>query len=222
MSTVVDLNDLESQVPLNPNDDSTTKNDLGGELDGELSKGTPAGFSFKNLSLKQLYALLWTNMRSWGSFIDTSKFKLPTATMQWSKRFFNNVEYFQSNYICVFAILLIYCVLTSPFLLLVLSASAGACYLVTLKHKESPIKILSYELSLTHLYAGIAICAFPFFWLVGAGSAVFWVLGASLFVICGHASLYAVETIVESEENKQDLFPPFPAVSFVTPATQTV
>lgn len=39
MTTVVDLNDLESQVPLNPNDDSTTKNDLGGELDGELSKG---------------------------------------------------------------------------------------------------------------------------------------------------------------------------------------
>lgn len=186
----------------------------------------------------------------------------PTATMQWSKRFLKNISYFQSNYIFVFAILLIYCILTSPFLLLILGASVGACYLVTLKNRESPVKICSYQLSLTQQYAGIALCAFPFFWLVGAGSAVFWViyfdslfkykvrtdlqryhshpeccstdssainqlisfsshrlqvLGASLFVIGLHASIYAIETLDTEAENKQNdlfptsIYPPFPS-----------
>lgn len=75
MSTVVDLNDIESQVPLNPNDNSTSKN-LDGELDGELNKVASSTLSLKNLSPKQLYTFLWSNVRSWGSFIDSSKMKV--------------------------------------------------------------------------------------------------------------------------------------------------
>lgn len=149
--------------------------------------------------------------------------KLPSATVQWSKRFIRNIDYFRSNYIMVFIILVIYCILTSPFLLLLLGASIGACYLVTLKNKEKPIKIFNYQLSLMQQYIGVAICSFPFFWIVGAGSAVFWVLGASLFVIGLHASIYAIETLDTDEENKGgDLFPTAVVYPAFSTSTETI
>lgn len=39
----------------------------------------------------------------------------------------------------------------------------------------------------------------PFFWLAGAGSAVFWVLGATLVVIGSHAAFHQIEA-VDGEE----------------------
>lgn len=111
---------------------------------------------------------------------------------------------------------MIYCVLTSPFLLLAIAASAGATYLVTLKHQESPIKLFNYTLSSRQLYGAVAIGSFPLFYLAGAGSAVFWVLGASLFVIGLHATLYAIETIdIESPANENVLFQSFPPMTVV-------
>ena len=133
-------------------------------------------------------------MRSWGSFIDTNKMKTPTSTLQWSKRVMRNLEHFQSNYVCVFLILVGYCILTSPLLLLAIAASPGACYIVTLRNSESPVKIFNYKLSLGQQYIAIAVASFPLFYFAGAGSAVFWVLGASFFVIGLHASIFASES----------------------------
>jgi hypothetical protein len=141
---------------------------------------------------------------------------LPTATLQWSKRFLKNVEYFRSNYLFVFFILMIYCVLTSPFLLLAIAASAGASYLVTLKHRESPIKLFNYTLSSRQLYGAVAVGSFPLFYLAGAGSAVFWVLGASLFVVGMHATTYAIETVDTDSPSAEDvLFQTFPPMTVV-------
>lgn len=136
--------------------------------------------------------------------------------MQWSKRFLKNIEYFRSNYLCVFFILMVYCVLTSPFLLLAIAASAGASYLITLKHRESPIKLFGYQLSSRQLYGAVAIASFPLFYLAGAGSAVFWVLGASLFVVGLHASIYAIETVDTENAVPEDVvFQAFPPMTVV-------
>lgn len=70
MTTIIDLNDVESQVQLSPNHNSTSNKNLDGELDGELNKIASNTLSLKNLSPKQIWALLWGNLRSWGSFID--------------------------------------------------------------------------------------------------------------------------------------------------------
>lgn len=37
------------------------------------------------------------------------------------------------------------------------------------------------------------MCSIPLFLLAGAGSAVFWIIGASSVLICLHASFYARE-----------------------------
>lgn len=165
-----------------------------GDLDGELSRlASSTKSNFKNLSIKELYQRQWKNMKSWGGFMDTSRMRTPTSTMLWSRRLIRNLEYFQSNYVCVFLVLVIYCVLTSPLLLLALGAALGACYIVTLKNAESPVKLFGYKISLGQQYLGIATLSFPLFYLAGAGSAVFWVLGASFFVIGLHASIFAIE-----------------------------
>lgn len=189
-----------------------------GELDGELSRlASSTRIDLKNMSIKQIYHEKWSKMKPWGSFIDTNRMKTPTSTLNWTRRLIRNIEHFQSNYCCVFLILVVYCILTSPLLLLAIAASLGACYIIALKNSESPLKLFGYKLSLGQQYVMIGILSFPLFYLAGAGSAVFWVIGASFFVIGLHASLYAIET---SDQN--DMIHPNEA--FVQPFTsvQTV
>ncbi len=50
-----------------------------------------------------------------------------------SKRLLKNADHFQSNYVFVFLVLFIYCLVTSPLLLIVLAAAGGACYIASLK-----------------------------------------------------------------------------------------
>ncbi|KPM10689.1 prenylated Rab acceptor-like protein [Sarcoptes scabiei] len=172
-----------------------------GELDGTINNfAQNAKYNLANLNLRQLLSNHWSKLQSWGSFIDTSKMVLPVSIQQWSKRLVQNFHHFQSNYLFVFFILCIYCVLTSPLLLLVLAAISAAGYILTLKNAERPLKIMGYKLNLGQQYIALGICSIPFLWIVGAGSAVFWVIGASFFVIVLHASVYAIETIPQQPQ----------------------
>ncbi len=151
-----------------------------GELDGALNRlatntSIKLGLNLKTVSVKQLYLNQWQQLKSWGSFIDTNRMKTPNSTLQWSRRIVRNVDHFQSNYLCVFLILVIYCVLTSPLLLLAMAANLGACYIVMLKNSESPLKLFGHQLSLAKQYLFVMIASIPLFYLAGAGSAVFWV-----------------------------------------------
>ena len=49
------------------------------------------------------------------------------------------------------------------------------------------------ELTVAQQYGGVAMLSFPLFWLAGAGSVIFWVIGASLVAIVAHAGLYRLE-----------------------------
>ena len=178
-----------------------------GELDGAInSLAVSAKYNLTQLSPKQLLLSRWKVMKSWGMFIDTNKMLFPTAINQWSRRLVKNLQFFQSNYLCVLIILLIYCILSSPLLLLALSASFGAGYILTLKNAEKPMKFFGRRLTLGQQYLGLAICSLPLFYLVGAGAAVFWVIGASLFVVGLHASIYAIETIDDPIEEQTFAF----------------
>lgn len=177
-----------------------------GELDGAINNlAMSAKYNLTQMTPKQFLFARWSSMQSWGSFIDTSKMILPVSIQQWSKRLVHNLKHFQSNYFCVFTILFIYCILTSPLLLLVLAAIFAAGYVLTLKNAERPLKIFGRKLNLGQQYLALAICSLPLLYIVGAGGAVFWVIGASLFVITLHASVYSIE----STQNQQPLEDPF-------------
>ncbi|XP_069189747.1 prenylated Rab acceptor protein 1 isoform X3 [Procambarus clarkii] len=145
------------------------------------------------------------NVRPWMVFVNTQKFKIPPNVQRWSKRLAKNIDYFQSNYMFVFLGLIIYCLITSPLLLIAVAASLGACYILSLKNAEKKIIIGGHELSLAHQYSAVGIVSLPIFYLAGAGAVLFWVLGASFFIIILHASFYNVESLIGSDEEPFDL-----------------
>ncbi|KAL4229412.1 Prenylated Rab acceptor protein 1 [Mactra antiquata] len=146
--------------------------------------------SLSNASAREWLAKARDGIRPWGDFVNTSKFQTPKSVAPIPKRVMKNIEHFQSNYLFVFLGLVVFCILTSPMLLVALAACFGACYIISLKNKDNQLKIMGRELSVAQQYGMVGICSFPLFWLAGAGSAVFWVIGASFFVIMLHASFY--------------------------------
>jgi len=159
---------------------------------------------FKNLS-PQAVGAWWTsrrqNVRAWTVFLNSNKFHLPKTTSQVTERVIRNIDYFQSNYLFVFIILAVYCLLTSPLLLIVLAASFGACYIIKLKNVENQIRVCGRELNLAQQYAAVGLISIPLFLLAGAGSVIFWLIGASLVIILAHASCFGIETLnLEDDE----------------------
>jgi len=94
---------------------------------------------------------------------------------------------------------------TSPLLLLAFAAMSGACYVVFVTNAERRVTLLGRELTLAQQYSIIGLCSMPVFYLLGAGSVMFWVLGASCFLIMIHASFYDIESLLEPEEESFEL-----------------
>merc|ERR1712137_157377 len=143
-------------------------------------------------------ALGWVSERRqkvkpWSEFVNSKRFAPPASIPTLGRRLARNIDHFQSNYIYVFAILIAYCLLTSPVLLLCIGASLGACYILSLKNKERKVKFMGKEVSLAQQYAGVGLASIPIFILAGAGTAVFWVIGASVFCVIMHAAFYNYE-----------------------------
>nr|CAD7570474.1 unnamed protein product [Timema californicum] len=148
----------------------------------DVKKGSPLP---KQLSLSSLAAKEWIgqrreNIRPWALFINTAHLRAPSSLPRLSKRVVKNIEYFHSNYFFVFLGLIAYCLITSPFLLIAVAASLGACYILSLKNSERKISFMGHELTLVQQYGLIAVCSFPIFYLAGAGAALFWVLAYGL------------------------------------------
>ncbi|XP_052060282.1 prenylated Rab acceptor protein 1-like isoform X1 [Mytilus californianus] len=174
-------------------------------------KGRISGFKARimSLSLSNVSAREWISktregIKPWGEFISTSRFKVPKSVKPVPGRVMKNIEHFQSNYMFVFLGLVLFCVLTSPMLLVAIAACLGACYIISLKNAENKLKILGKELSVGQQYAVVGVCSFPLFWLAGAGSAVFWIIGASFFFIMLHASMYMTPDEQEAVELEMD------------------
>lgn len=53
----------------------------------------------------------------------------------------------------------------------------GICYIVSKWHVNERLSIHGHKLTLVQLYALIGICSLPFFYFIGAGADLFWVLG---------------------------------------------
>merc|ERR1712038_837897 len=134
-------------------------------------------------------------IRPWGTFVKTTNFEPPQSLPRWSKRLYKNIEHFQSNYVFVFLILFIYCLITSPFLLIAMAMSGGACYYASHKQGQRKLILGGREVTLAQQYAAIAVGSIPLFVIAGAGTAVFWVIGASFFVIGLHASFYNFDAL---------------------------
>merc|ERR1712055_52147 len=128
------------------------------DLGPEENLSTKSGMS---LSLSQPVVREWLSrrratLRPVGTFFNTANFQLPSSAGRLSKRVVKNVEYFQSNYVCVFLVLVLYCLITSPLLLIVIAAAGGACYVAGVRNQDRKLSIAGHEVSLAQQYGLVA------------------------------------------------------------------
>merc|ERR1712111_54829 len=179
-----------------------------GLLAGQLDEQKEKLESWMSLSVAQPLVREWlakrrANLRPVGTFFNTANFQVPPSAGRLSKRLIKNVDYFQSNYVLVFLVLVLYCLISSPLLLIVIAGAGGAAYFALVKNETRKIAIAGHEVTLAQQYAAIATASIPFFLLAGAGGIVFWVLGASLFFITAHAAFYNYDALEVAEDQEQ-------------------
>merc|ERR1712098_583073 len=163
----------------------------------------PVPLNMSQPLLKEWVGKRRANLRPVATFFNTAHFQVPPSAGRLSKRLLKNLDYFQSNYVLVFLVLVLYCLVSSPLLLIVIAATGGACYFAQAKAKERKLAIAGHEVSLAQQYGAISVCSIPFYLLAGAGAIVFWVLGASLFFITGHAAFYNYDALDVPEDQEQ-------------------
>lgn len=145
----------------------------------------------------ELIQLTRQYIRPWSEFVNTNNFKSAASLPRLTSRFVRNLDYFKSNYIFVFIVLMIYCLITSPFILFVLAGVAYASHKV--RKAQTPVSIFGHQLTTAHQIMALNVASVPVLFLVGAGSALFWTLGASCFVISLHAIFYNIDGVVTEE-----------------------
>merc|ERR1711997_63241 len=179
---------------------------LAGEIDldeKQVDSGSGMSLSVAQPLVREWLAKRRANLRPVGTFFNTANFQVPPSAGRLSKRLYKNVEYFQSNYVCVFLVLVLYCLITSPLLLIVIAAAGGACYIAGVRNQDRKLAIAGHEVSLAQQYGLVAVCSVPFFIWAGAGGIVFWVLGASMVFITAHAAFYNYDALEVTEDQEQ-------------------
>ncbi|XP_053680466.1 prenylated Rab acceptor protein 1 [Anopheles nili] len=178
--------------------------DVSGNMDTP-TQDTKSGFSISSISnfstripnLWELLRMSRQNIRPWSEFLQTSNFKTVANVSRLTNRIIRNLAYFQSNYLFVFLGLIVYCLLTSPLILIVLAAVLYACYKI--KQNSTPVAFFSKQLNTNQQCIAVGVASVPVLYLAGAGAVMFWVLGASFFVISLHAAFYNIDAIVTED-----------------------
>merc|ERR1712020_172300 len=136
---------------------------MGGLLSGEIEEeevkeqqGSGMSLSVAQPLVRDWLAKRRANLRPVGTFFNTANFQVPPSAGRLSKRLYKNVEYFQSNYVCVFLVLVLYCLITSPLLLIVIAAAGGACYIAGVRNQDRKLAIAGHEVSLAQQYGLVA------------------------------------------------------------------
>lgn len=155
------------------------------------------GLSSKLPSIKEALQITRKNIRPWSEFLNTNNYKTVASVQRLSGRFIRNLAYFQSNYICIFLLFMIYCLITSPLILVVLAGSLYLSY--RLRKANTNFAFFGRELNSNQQCIALNIACIPILYIVGAGAAMFWTVGATCVVVALHAAFYNIEAIVTED-----------------------
>ncbi|XP_030763848.1 prenylated Rab acceptor protein 1 [Sitophilus oryzae] len=182
--------------------------DVSGEMDPPINSTKPRTFpSFLQFPNEIPDPKEWIqqqrqNVRPWLVFLQSSNFRFPPSVPRLGKRIIRNIEYFQANYLFVFLGLILYCLVTSPLILLALAGTFYAGYKINQRHLHNKLVLYGKEIPLAHQYVILAVFSFPVYYLVGAHGAIFWVIGASIVIITLHAAFYNVEALIPKTDDE--------------------
>ncbi|MFT7815842.1 prenylated Rab acceptor protein 1 isoform X2 [Arapaima gigas] len=109
----------------------------GGSLTGRL--WLPRGIS--GSVAKEWFERRRLAMRPWSAFVDQRKFSKPRNFGELCQRVVRNLDTYHSNYTFIFLGLILYCIISSPMLLIALAVFVGAFYIIHLKSLESKLVV---------------------------------------------------------------------------------
>lgn len=162
--------------------------------DAEIQQGTNISATFM-----RIFGVLKERLKPWSDFFRFSKFGLPHGISGIGPRIKFNLHNFMSNYLCLFVVLLIYCIVTSFLMLLTMLVLAGLCYSIYQKTQKGPIVIAGQEIPPSLLYTLALMICIPLFALSNAGQVIYWVIGAGFFIVLAHATFYSSEEVPGAE-----------------------
>ena len=114
-----------------------------------------------------------SRMGSWTSFFDPKQFSVPSSTGNLTERLKGNLGGFYANYVVISLILLAYCLLTSPLLLIGVTVYGLFAYNIVSRNQD--VSLFGQTLSRNQQLLGLTICAIPLFLLLGLTGVFFWV-----------------------------------------------
>lgn len=98
-------------------------------------------------------------------------------------------------------IIFLYYRLTSPLILIVVAGVAYACHRIRAAATTVQLWFVpNRTLTTAQQCAAVSVASVPLLYLAGAGAAMFWVMGASWFVVSAHAIFYNIDAIVTEDE----------------------
>ena len=75
-----------------------------------------------------------------------------------------------------------------------------AYWFISIKNKGNNITTLGREFSPAELYTALGVISVPVFYIVGAGSAIFWIIGASVVITLLHAIMMTPPSLKSGDE----------------------
>lgn len=119
-----------------------------------------------------------SRMASWASFFDPKQFSMPNGGGDLMERLKANLGGFYANYLVVCCVLLTYCLLTSPLLLVVAVIYGILAYSIVSRGQD--LVLLGQALSTNQQLLGLTVCSLPIFLILGLTGVFFWVSGCSI------------------------------------------
>jgi len=137
-------------------------------------------------------------MGSWAAFFDPKQFSVPANWREeFAPRFSGNLSYFAFNYAIITFILMLYCMITSPLLLLLAAIYGLLVYSVLSRNQD--ITLAGQVWSSNHQLIILTICFIPFFILFGLSAVFFWLIGATTCVIVLHSFFHNVPQLAPAD-----------------------
>jgi len=171
---VMDATDMEGEIEI-PLTDAT---DDAADSSGILTRT-------KNFVLKKKGEL-----KPWSTFLAVKKMKQPKSITSATGRLYHNLGQFQANYIFLMMFLAVYCVVTTPMLLVALGFLFTSVQYIYYERKDRVI--LGQTIKKDSQVQLAMFVTIPLLWFSAAGSAVFWVIGASLVIVMGHSMMLPI------------------------------
>ncbi|KAG1809349.1 prenylated rab acceptor PRA1 [Suillus subaureus] len=143
-------------------------------------------------ALKSFRETRLSTLRTPAEFFDIHRISRPADFNTAVSRLTYNTRYFSGNYTLIVAALAVYSLIASPLLLLSLIFLFGGFAAIN-RFEE----VYGQFVTQKSLYTGLFVVGIPLLWFSSPFMTLFWLIGASAFLILTHACL--IEPGVESE-----------------------